>query len=118
MKLPRGLEALADEVFEDCAALEEIILPEGLKSIGEESFFGCGELKEIRLPDALERVGRDAFAACGKLKNISCRNKTLLTAENIRNSPYGEKHGVCSHCGGKLGLLGGCGRCKKPRKYR
>jgi hypothetical protein len=66
----------------------------------------------------VEKIGRDAFSGCERLKSIHCKNKTLLTADNVRNSPYGEKHGICSHCGGKLGLLGGCGRCRKPRKYR
>ena len=118
VKLPPGLEALSDEVFSGCKALARAELPAGLKSIGRESFSGCAAINAIKIPGTVESIGADAFSGCESLKSIDCVNPVLLNAGTVRNSPYGEKRRICSHCGAKLRLFGGCSRCKKPRKYK
>ena len=111
------MEFCAEQCFADCAELEQLALPEGLCEIAEERLSGCAALRELNIPGSVQRIGRDAFSGCAKLKSIRGA-KQLLTGENIRNTPYGEKQGICSHCGAKLGLFGSCSRCKKARKYK
>ena len=50
-------------------------------------------------------------------RDLEASRQRLLRDDAIRDTPYGEKHGICSHCGGKLGILGGCPRCRQKRKY-
>ena len=39
--------------FENCSALEKILIPKGTKKIGNDAFKGCVSLKDVTIPACL-----------------------------------------------------------------
>ena len=68
--LPKGVLALADDLFERDSDLNEVILPEGLVKIGERAFWNIPLLQQVTLPSSLREVGRHAFAYCTGLSRF------------------------------------------------
>ena len=50
--------------FEDCSALEEVVLPQSVKIIDENAFRGCSALKAVNIPSDVVSIGREAFKGC------------------------------------------------------
>ena len=55
---------IADNGFNECNSVDEIILPDTLKTIGEEAFGNCRNLPVILIPDSVESIGDRAFEGC------------------------------------------------------
>ena len=104
--------------FRYCSRLAYITIPDSVTSIGDYAFYDCWNLGSVTIPDSVTTIGAHAFAGCESLRSINGAKPALLSAENIRNTPYGEKMGICSHCGAKLKIFGGCPRCRQPKKYK
>lgn len=64
-----GITEIID--FQDCTALEEVILPEGITKIGDEAFYGCTALKKIKMPLSANSIGWSAFYNCTSLESVS-----------------------------------------------
>lgn len=58
-------------LFENCKALESIVIPEGITEITAYQFKGCESLKNLSLPDTVNTIGSSAFSNCISLKEIS-----------------------------------------------
>ena len=71
MTLPASVEFIGEKAFEDCDALESILLSSDLKEIGSASFRNCNELKELVFPKGFEAIGARAIASCEKLEKLS-----------------------------------------------
>lgn len=56
--------------FEDCTALETVMLYEGVTHIGREAFSNCGALKTINLPSTVIYIGNEAFNRCSSLTEM------------------------------------------------
>lgn len=69
-----GISTLKTHVFNGCASLSEIKLPESLKSIEMAAFSGCAALTEIIIPTNVTQIGTDAFKACTGLKKVTLPN--------------------------------------------
>lgn len=54
-------ETVPRYAFQNCTALEEVILCEGVKKISNGAFEGATALKEISLPSTLEKIGSSSF---------------------------------------------------------
>ncbi|WP_349948649.1 leucine-rich repeat protein [Lacrimispora sp. BS-2] len=52
---------IAQNTFESCQVLSEVVLPEGLETIEQYAFFKCNAITEITLPQSLKRIGQGAF---------------------------------------------------------
>lgn len=63
--------SIGESAFEDCRALEKVVLPQSLKRIGVKAFNGCRVLREINMPNSLAEVGAHAFDGCWKLGKMS-----------------------------------------------
>ena len=55
------MTVIAQNTFESCQALSEVVLPEGLETIESYAFFKCNAITEITLPQSLKRIGQGAF---------------------------------------------------------
>ncbi len=67
--IPEGITTIGDNAFEDCTALESVVLPNTLSSIGRYAFSSC-PIKTIELPGSLNSVGENAFCLCLELENV------------------------------------------------
>lgn len=63
--LPAGTTRIADDQFEACNYIEEVVIPDGVKSIGKYAFAGCESLQTIRIPASVRSVAWYAFYDCG-----------------------------------------------------
>ena len=57
-------------IFEDCEALQEIIIPKNVIEIGEYAFSHCRSLGTVTIPENVVTIGREAFSYCKELNNI------------------------------------------------
>ena len=63
--LPRDLEYIGPNCFNNCSYLTSITIPECTQTIGERAFNGCFALKEIHVkaqPQTLTNIGEDLFS--------------------------------------------------------
>lgn len=86
--------------FEDCSALEEVVLPQSVKIIDENAFRGCSALKAVNIPSDVVSIGREAFKGCASLQSVTipvtvtdigveaffgCSGLTALAFEDVGN---------------------------------
>lgn len=64
VRLPAGMQALGDHMFDGCKHLDTLNMPQGVTKIGDYTFYGCRELN-ITLPPLLESIGNKAFCRSG-----------------------------------------------------
>ncbi len=62
VKLPKTLQVIQREAFDNCSSLERIEFSENLEVIEESAFSSC-ELNEVNLPKWVKRVGNYAFTS-------------------------------------------------------
>ncbi len=65
-----NITAIGDCCFQDCDALEYIILPDSVRRIERGAFVTCEDLEYIYLPEDLEYIGTDAFWCCDQLSYV------------------------------------------------
>ena len=68
--IPDTVQAIGNEAFSGCAALEEIVVPESVKSIGRYAFAKCGSLKKAVLPTQVCKLGEGLFFECKELEEV------------------------------------------------
>lgn len=77
ISLPSTLTEIADNAFNDCDNVKEIILPAQITSIGASAFYGCDILKSVSRMEPKAKsanilsIGNDAFAYCWYLEDIN-----------------------------------------------
>ena len=69
VRVPEGIDTIADNAFSRCGQLEEVILPGTLKILGATCFTWCHNLSKINLPANLTTISTYAFHQC-TLKNV------------------------------------------------
>lgn len=69
--LPKTLEKIPNNCFENCYNLEYVRLLDGFKSLPNACFSGCTALKYIYMPEGLESVGMLCFYDCSSLKTLT-----------------------------------------------
>ena len=69
--LPKSVEILDPNVFEDCVNLEYIRLSDNITTISDRAFNNCSSLRDIHWPANLKTIGESAFRYCSSLKTIS-----------------------------------------------
>ncbi len=67
-----GYSVLADNAFNSCVALKNVVLSEGLKTIGSKAFANCTSLIKIIIPSTVSEIKDKVFDACTAL-TIYCR---------------------------------------------
>lgn len=69
-KIHPQTKIIADNAFEDCSLLQEIILPNSLRFIGQQAFKGCRSIKEVVIPSGTKFIGQEAFLNANDLETL------------------------------------------------
>ena len=70
-------QAIGEDAFIGCSALENLSLPKTLGSIGNTAFYLCG-IVNLTIPEGVTYISEGAFSRCTKLKTVSLPS-TLTT---------------------------------------
>ena len=65
-----NITSIGDCCFQDCDALEYIILPDTVRRLERGAFVTCEDLEYIYLPEGLEYIGASAFCYCDQLSYV------------------------------------------------
>ena len=79
----QGCDALCDDLFRGCAAIEQIEIPDAVTSIGARAFYGCTSLgaKGVLIPERVASIGEEAFAFCA-LKSVDIPDSVVSVGSN------------------------------------
>ncbi|MCH5220861.1 MAG: leucine-rich repeat protein [Muribaculaceae bacterium] len=69
--LPKSVEILDPNVFENCVNLEYVRLSDNITTISNNAFYGCSSLTDLHWPARLKVIGSNAFEYCTSLKTVS-----------------------------------------------
>ena len=75
LKVPDGVIAIADYVFQNCTNLTKVELPETCQKIGDYAFDGCAELETVNGLKYVHIVGECAFSNCSSLSEVTFGEK-------------------------------------------
>ncbi len=67
--IPNSVKEIGVSAFENCTALENIVIPNSLEKINGYTFHNCKALTEI--PASVQKVDREAFKDCVALKTVT-----------------------------------------------
>ena len=65
------LASIGDSAFNECSALESIVIPEGVETIGNYVFQGCSDLQTVTIPASVKSVGSDIFESANQALKIT-----------------------------------------------
>lgn len=74
---------IGEKAFENCTALQSVVLPEGLERVDLWAFRGCTNLQSVTFPKSMKEIAIEAFKGCQNLKEV-----TLNGIKNIYNSAF------------------------------
>jgi len=69
-EIPRSITAIADDAFEFCVGLNEVVIPDSVTSIGNGAFSFCSGLTRIAIPDSVSAIGNFVFLGCSALSEV------------------------------------------------
>ena len=75
-------DVIGEQMFTECASLQEMILPKTVTSIQSNAFSRTG-LKAIDIPNSVTRVGLDAFAYCTSLASVVIGSKVKQMDQGV-----------------------------------
>jgi len=75
-------DVIGEQMFTECANLQEMILPTTVTSIQTNAFSRTG-LKSIDIPNSVTRVGGDAFAYCSSLEKVVIGSKVKQLDQGV-----------------------------------
>lgn len=69
---PEGFQTISTVAFENCAALEEVVIPDSLCDLGAGAFYGCTSLKSFKINAGGQRnwLLGNVFMNCTSLENV------------------------------------------------
>jgi hypothetical protein len=73
--VPKGVECIGREAFEDCSGLFSIKFPNSLKEIWFYAFGGCTNLHLVIIPSSVEWIGKNAFDFSGEVNVVVWNSK-------------------------------------------
>lgn len=107
--LPETVTDIAEEAFEGCEGLTDIVLPSGLVAIKWNAFQGCRGLMSLWIPASVRAIDAGAFSGCVNLTNVvfegdapDVRSRTQITARDsfgrelryVLDGEYGDVVGI------------------------
>ena len=70
VRIPSGIERIADWAFHGCSGLTSLSIPENVRSIGALAFSECTGLSTFTIPENVASIGNAAFRGCASLRNV------------------------------------------------
>lgn len=68
---PDNIKDIPAKCFQDCRALETIVLPPNIETIGEQAFQNCYALKALTIPDKVKKIEQSTFSNCSELETVT-----------------------------------------------
>ncbi len=81
-----------DDIFAYRNDIVRVELPEGVKEIANNAFEGCERLEEVVCPESMERIGEEAFADCVNLVKVICGSDVHIASNAFRGCDRLEKN--------------------------
>lgn len=75
LRIPEGITAIGEGVFQDGNLLTEVMFSRSIIAIGNRAFSGCKWLKTVEQAQNVEEIGAMAFFNCGALERVECSEK-------------------------------------------
>ena len=63
----KGVSAIPEKAFYQCAVLRTVVIPKCITSIGSEAFRDCSNLEYVEIPESVISLGNYIFTDCAKL---------------------------------------------------
>lgn len=79
--IPEGITRIGKSLFENCDALESVVLPKEVVSIGDHAFAYCRNLRSVKVLGPAD-IGPSAFTSCKALEE-------LFLADGVKSLGYG-----------------------------
>ena len=100
-----AVTSIANDGFEDCVNITEMIIPNSIVTIGSEAFARCRFTKAI-IPSSVTTIGQQAFFNCTALKEVVFEDgDELITLGNNKYSD-GVGGGLFENCPVKIAYIG------------
>lgn len=64
------IRIIGNRAFHNCKSLISINIPKYTKVIGDDAFSHCEQLESLRLPKTIRTIGKNGFSYCKKIKSI------------------------------------------------
>ena len=74
--IPSSVTHIGKRAFYWCNALKFVAIGSGVKEIAEKAFYNCNELKCVAIDGNVETIGEDAFNDCEKLESVAFLGNT------------------------------------------
>ncbi|WP_251967417.1 leucine-rich repeat protein [Parabacteroides sp. AD58] len=84
------------KTFYGCSSLKSITLPESLMTIKYNAFLRCKALTEIVIPDAVTTIEKQVFSQCSALKKVTLGTQLESIGENAFNRCLALETVICS----------------------
>lgn len=82
VKLPTGIETINQAMFQNCKALEKIVIPTGVKTIKSFAFSECHGLTLAVIPSTVTDIEINAFENCKTLTDVYCYAESVPTTSS------------------------------------
>ena len=83
-----SISYIADNVFDSCTSLENIIIPDGVEYIGANAFANCTNLSSVTIPSTVKTIGNGAFITGNDNLNIILKDENIKDLLNDSNCKY------------------------------
>ncbi|AIV03724.1 BspA-like protein [Candidatus Malacoplasma girerdii] len=71
VKLPDEKSNIADNVFNECLGVNNVIVPNSVTTIGNSSFSGCSSLTNVTILNGVTSISNATFDGCSSLTSIN-----------------------------------------------
>jgi hypothetical protein len=78
-----GVSSIGPYAFLGCQGLTNITIQSGVAAIGGWAFEGCASLKSVAIPDSVSEIGPFAFTSCGSLPGIALPKALTILDDGV-----------------------------------
>lgn len=79
--IPTSVTCIAEDAFNNCELLKEIVIGENVSTIESGSFSGCEKLTSVIIPNSVTTIGSSAFFECRSLSDVIIGENVISIGE-------------------------------------
>ena len=85
LEIPASITSIPDYAFQNCVALDTVVVAENVKKIGDNAFLGCNGFKSITISQSVDSIGCGAFEGCTGELTVNCN---ILSASSASEGAF------------------------------